>query len=78
MDPQRWPIKQAAIVLGVEPTKATQSMRPAIRKVALLLLANAELTMGELVAEMHRIREEREQMRASRLAAGAIAERLEI
>jgi len=74
----RWPVKQAAIVLGIEPTKVSQSMRPAIRKVALLMLANAELTMAELATEMAVIRHERAELAEDRRRLAIATERLGI
>jgi hypothetical protein len=61
-EPQGWSGKQAAFILGVSPTKATQALEPAFRKVALLMLASPEKTMADLSREMAEIREERERI----------------
>jgi len=43
----------------VQPTKVTQSLKPALRKVALLASANWQWTLESLLAEMQDLEDER-------------------
>jgi len=57
-----WSDKDAAVVLGIKPTKVSQAMTPAIRKVALLALANPTATLRDVLDAMDTIQAEREPM----------------
>lgn len=53
-----WSTKSAAAVLGMAPTKITQAIDPAFRKIATLMLADPIATHRELLAWMERVRAE--------------------
>ena len=55
-----WSCKSWALVLDCHPNKFPQGWYPARRKACLLLLANWEMTMRELLAECAVIHAERE------------------
>lgn len=54
----RWTCKAAAAVVGIRPTKATQSLfgsHRAFDKIAMLMIADPEATMNELRIHMRRL-----------------------
>ena len=57
---QFWSDKRLAVVLDVCETKASQAYRPALRKMALLFLADPVATMAELYLEAGVIQAQRE------------------
>lgn len=57
---QGWTDKEAAIVLGVAPTKVSQALTPALRKVALLMAANPLATLRAIMEAMDDLRGEQD------------------
>jgi len=53
-----WSIKEAGAVLGISPTKVTQSIEPAFAKVARLMLADPYTTNIELLSAMMKVKAE--------------------
>lgn len=53
-----WSVKSAGPVLGIAPTKVTQSIDPAFRKIAMLMLADPVATHIELLNAMEHVRRE--------------------
>ncbi len=53
-----WERKRAARVLGVQTSKCSQAMLPALEKVARLMLADPNATLVELAIHMERISQE--------------------
>lgn len=67
-----WTIKEAGAVLGVHPNKVPQALRPALEKVARLLVADPAKTLVDLTAVMQRIVAESDPARSAELTDGEL------
>lgn len=57
-----WEQKRAGQVLGIHPFKVGQATRPALVKVARLMLVDPKATMAELLAAMEAIEDSRDEI----------------